>query len=595
MKPIFSYLFAIGFLCVSTAHGLQEVTEFDSQQLEFFESKVRPILVDRCYDCHGPDASPVEGSFSMVSRKNIIAGGDTGPGMVPGHADQSLIIKAIRYDDVYEMPPDTKMPDKEIEILTRWVEMGAPWPSQTDVDVEIKTGFDLNARKKEHWCWQPIKRYPVPKIEQSDWPCDPIDHFVLRKLEKSGLVPNRNAEKRILIRRLYFDLIGLPPTPEEIQKFVEDDSSTAWETVIDELLDSPHFGERWARHWMDLIRYAESGGHEFDYAIPHAWRYRDYLIRAFNEDVSYKQMVHEHIAGDLIPNPRRHRTEEYNESVLGTGFWFLGEAKHAPVDSRLEEAMTIDNQIDVMSKTFLGLTVACARCHDHKFDAISAEDYYALSGFLQSSRRQEAMLDPGRKIEKAFEKIQRLKTEANRLTASMIAEIRGMDQDLLAEYLHASMVLLRKNPSWLRTSAAVFEAESLRKYEVTAGKVEVQRLRRQKNIAWQGDQHLWWRDGKQGDSWTLPFSVPTEVPRVYEIRAVFTKASDYGKAEITVNGKKADTEFDFYSPRLTNTGEVSLGVFELDQNNELKFVLNAPNERAAGNQMVGIDYLKLVP
>ena len=215
---------------------------------------------------------------------------------------------------------------------------------------------------------------------------------MLAKLETAGVQPSDTASKRTLIRRLYFDLIGLPPTPSQIQAFLNDQSDDAYSKVVDDLLASERFGERWARHWMDLTRYAETCGHEFDYPIPHAYQYRDYLIRAFNNDVPYDQFIREHIAGDLIENPRRHANGDYNESLIGTGFWFFHEGHHGPVDVKADEAKRIDNQIDVMTKTFLGLTVACARCHDHKFDAISTKDYYSLYGFLKSSHRQVAML-----------------------------------------------------------------------------------------------------------------------------------------------------------------------------------------------------------
>ena len=217
------------------------------------------------------------------------------------------------------------------------------------------------------------------------WPRNEVDRHILARLEKVGLVPSRDADRPALLRRLYFDLIGLPPTPEEIEAFVADQDSQAVGKVVDRLLDSQHFGERWGRHWLDLVRYAESRGHEFDNDTPNAFQYRDYVIRALNADVPYDQFVREHIAGDLLAEPRLHPTEKFNESMLGTGFWFLGEWVHSPVDIRKDEADRFDNMLDVMSKTFLGVTVACARCHDHKFDAISTADYYSLSGFLQSS------------------------------------------------------------------------------------------------------------------------------------------------------------------------------------------------------------------
>ncbi len=325
----------------------------------------------------------------------MLKGGATGPAAVPGKPKESLLVEAINYGDTYQMPPKSKLPAAEIASLTRWVELGLPWPKEPPPKASVKgPQFDLAARKASHWCWQPIQDPPLPKVQDSAWPAQPRDRFILARLEAAGLRPAPDAGKALLLRRASFDLIGLPPTRAELQAFLDDSSPQAFEKAVDGLLRSPHFGERWARHWMDLVRYAETYGHEFDYPIPHASEYRDYLIRAYNADVPYNQFVIEHLAGDMLAQPRRHPDRGINDSILGTGFWFLGEATHAPVDVRNDEAGRIANQLDVMSKSFLGVTLACARCHDHKFDAISTRDYYAMAGVLKSSRRQEALLDP---------------------------------------------------------------------------------------------------------------------------------------------------------------------------------------------------------
>lgn len=378
---------------------------FSDQELEFFEAKVRPLLVKQCYECHGPDSDPVEGGLLTSSRKALLHGGDTGPAIKPGDPQASLLVEVVNYDGDITMPPSSKLPQEQIDILAEWIQRGAPWPAEDDHAVATESDFDLAARRTQHWCWQPIRRGSLPSVSGTDWVLDPLDQFILARLEQAKLLPAEPASKTSWIRRVTFDLTGLPPKPEEIQAFLADSSPQAYETVVDRLLDSPHFGERWARHWMDLVRYAETCGHEFDYPIPGAHHYRDYLIRSFNNDVPYDQFVREHIAGDLLSEPRLHPESGFNESIIGTGFWFLGEATHAPVDVKGDEAGRIDNQLDVMSKTFLGITLACARCHDHKFDAISTQDYYAVSGFLQSSRRQEALLDPGRRIQQGLDKI----------------------------------------------------------------------------------------------------------------------------------------------------------------------------------------------
>lgn len=378
---------------------------------EFFEKKIRPLLVEHCFKCHSGDKK--KGNFQLDQRERLLSGGDNGPAIIPGEPEKSLLIKAIRYkEDGLRMPPKSKLPDEAIADLTTWVKTGAPWPAGAVVptNTTVQNGFDLKSRLK-HWSFQPLKKTSKPDVQDKRWPASPIDYFILAKLEQNGLRPARAADKRTLIRRVTFDLIGLPPTIAEIDAFLADTSSTAFATVVDRLLDSPHYGERWGRHWLDLVRYAETCGHEFDFELPEAYLYRDYVIRALNADLPYDQFVTEHIAGDLLPNPRRHPTEGYNESILGTGFWFLGEAKHSPVDIRGDESDRLDNQIDVFSKAFLGLTVACARCHDHKFDPISTKDYYSLMGYLQSSRYQRAFIDPPESTSQVISRLRKTQSE----------------------------------------------------------------------------------------------------------------------------------------------------------------------------------------
>ncbi len=358
--------------------------EPDAAALEFFEKQVRPILISRCYECHDSKQKEPKGGLRVDSRASLLAGGETGPAIVPGKPKEGYFLDAINYGETYQMPPKGKLPAAEIATLTKWVEMGAPWPKE-EGPAALTKAFDLAQRKAEHWCWQPLKQPALPSVKNEAWIKQPLDKFILAKLETAGLSPALPADKRTLIRRVYFDLIGLPPTPAEVNAFLKDESPQALEKVVDHLLESPHFGERWGRHWLDLMRYAESRGHEFDYTIPGAWQYRDYVIRAINADVPYDKFMTEHIAGDLLPQPRVNTEKKFNESILGTGFWFLGEWIHSPVDIRKDETDRFDNMVDVFSKSFLGLTVTCARCHDHKFDAISQKDYYALFGYLQSS------------------------------------------------------------------------------------------------------------------------------------------------------------------------------------------------------------------
>ncbi len=384
-----------------------ESETWSAEQLQFFETQVRPVLADNCYECHSARADKVQAGLLVDSRAALLRGGDSGPAIVPGEPAESLLIEAIRYES-FEMPPDRRLSNEIIDTLVRWIELGAPWPAEAAPPATAAgTGPATPLTAGDHWCWRPVRPVTPPQPDDASWAANSVDQFVLARLEHLGLKPAGDADRQTLVRRLYFDLIGLPPTLDELHRWQQHPADSWYEALVDELLDSPHFGEKWARHWMDLVRYAETCGHEFDYPIHQAYQYRDYLIRAFNQDVPYDQFVQEHIAGDLLPQPRRHPTQQFNESVIGTGFWFLGESVHAPTDVRGDEALRVDNQIDVMGKTFLGLTVACARCHHHKFDPISTEDYYALAGFLQSSRRQFALLDPGRQIAQKLSEMDR--------------------------------------------------------------------------------------------------------------------------------------------------------------------------------------------
>ena len=401
----FTLIFTVATICCWNACEVfaEDQTKISPEQLEFFESKIRPIFVEHCYECHSAKSGDdLEGGLLLDSRQGWSEGGDSGPAVVPGKVDKSLVVHAVRYEEdlVSAMPPKSKLPDEQIKAIEKWVQMGAPDPrSQTSTAKPMVETFDLQKRFEEHWSWRAITRPATPEVEKTDWVQNEVDRFVLAKLEAVGLQPAIPAAKEIWIRRVYFDLIGLPPTVEQVDAFLADESDQAHEKVVDQLLRSKHFGEKWARHWMDLVRYAETYGHEFDYPIEHASEYRDYLIRAFNEDVPYDQFVVEHIAGDMMTNPRRHPIEGFNESIIGTGFWYFHEATHAPTDVLKNEADITDNQIDVFGKSFLGLTIACARCHDHKFDAISTADYYSLTAYIQSSCRQIHPLDPERKIE----------------------------------------------------------------------------------------------------------------------------------------------------------------------------------------------------
>jgi hypothetical protein len=415
------------------------------EHLEFFERDVRPLLARHCYECHSTQAKRIEANLLLDSRASHVRGGDSGAAIVPGDARSSLLIEALHYDS-YEMPPKGKLGDEAIETLTRWVNIGAPWPNEPAPTKKSVQEFDLENRKASFWVWQPMQTPEMPPIHNAEWVNNDIDSFILSQLEQAHIKPSRDAERTAILRRLYFDLIGLPPTADEVKAFIQNKKPQATEHAVDQLLESPHFGERWGRHWLDIVRYAESRGHEFDNDTPNAFQYRDYVIRAINADVPYDQFVREHIAGDLLANPRLHPKEHFNESVLGTGFWFLGEWVHSPVDIRKDEADRFDNMIDVFSKTFLGVTVACARCHDHKYDAISTADYYSLSGFLQSSDYRQVR----------FESM-----EQNRKTATELAEINTTHQRQIHTLLESSGIRAPDNAPELTDDCILFNYSDL--------------------------------------------------------------------------------------------------------------------------------------
>jgi hypothetical protein len=364
------------------------------ERAEFFEKKVRPVLAEHCHKCHSEQsAKGPKGGLRLDGRTPLLKGGDGGPAVVPGDPAKSKLIEAVRYANPdLQMPPKGKLPAAAITDLEKWVADGAYWPGD-EAAAGGKSEFDLAKRKAGHWAWQPVRPQPPPDVKDTGWPADSVDNFILAKLEAKGLKPAPPADKLVWLRRATFALTGLPPTREEVAAFQRDDSPEAFARVADRLLASPHFGERWGRHWLDLVRYAESRGHEQDPDIPNAHQYRDYVVRALNADLPYNRLVLEHLAGDVLADPRLDPKTGANESVIGTAFWHLGEELHSPVDIRQDQADRLDNRIDVMAKAFLGLTVACARCHDHKFDAISTKDYYALYGLLEGSGYRQVRFD----------------------------------------------------------------------------------------------------------------------------------------------------------------------------------------------------------
>jgi hypothetical protein len=352
-----------------------------SAELAFFEGQVRPLLVKRCYECHSAEAEELKGGLALDSRAGWEIGGDSGAALAPGKPDESLLIEAVRYESV-EMPPKGKLPAEEIAILEKWVAMGAPDPRQgTSPPIVSSSGIDF-AQAREFWSFQLPEPHGAPAVQNTAWPRDAIDNFVLAKLEELQLAPAADADNATWLRRVTYDLIGLPPTPRERTDFLADTTPEAREKVVDRLLASPQFGVHWGRHWLDVARYADSNGSDFNATYYNAWRYRNYVIEAFNRDEPFDQFIREQIAGDLLPATTE---ADRQRQLVGSTFLMIGAKMLSERDKEKLKMDVVDEQIDTVGKAFLGLTLGCARCHDHKFDPISTEEYYALAGIFNST------------------------------------------------------------------------------------------------------------------------------------------------------------------------------------------------------------------
>lgn len=371
----FPMLVAILLLpALSTARGQDQPT---AAELDFFERRIRPILVTRCFECHAADET--NGGLSVESRQQLLDGGDTGPAIVPGAPEKSRLIEAVGYENRdLQMPPRNRLPQDEISALKRWVAMGAPDPRRPGNSAPAPTGMSIE-EGRTFWSFRPPTAQEIPPVKNPRWVKTPIDSFILARLEAAELQPAPSADKRTLIRRATFDLTGLPPTAEEIQAFLDDDSPDAFRRVVDRLLDSPQYGVRWGRHWLDVARYADSNGLDENLALGNAWRYRDYVVNAFNDDKPFNRFLVEQLAGDLLPDATR-------ETKTATGFLVLGAKVLAEPDMEKLVMDTIDEQLDTTGKAFMGMTLGCVRCHDHKFDPLKQSDYYALAAIFKSTR-----------------------------------------------------------------------------------------------------------------------------------------------------------------------------------------------------------------
>jgi mono/diheme cytochrome c family protein/cytochrome c553 len=449
----------------------------DPAEEEFFEVKVRPVLAAHCQECHG--AEKHKGGLRLDGRGAMLKGGETGAVVVPGKPDASPLIEAIRYEGDVQMPPKGKLKDQEIAALTDWVKRGAPWPdarpilsartvpvpkpAATQSISEATHPVALSAKDRAFWSFQPVQNPLPPPVKDKDkaWARSPIDRFILAKLDENGLSPAPAVAKPTLIRRASFDLIGLPPTPEEVDAFVADDAPDAFARVVDRLLASPHYGERWGRYWLDVARYGEDQAHSFQPRLyPNGFRYRDWLVRALNRDMPYDQFIIEQIAGDLLEGPER------LDRLAAPGFFACGPVYYG--DSRKYDQYA--DRIDTLTRGFLGLTVACARCHDHKYDPIPTTDYYALAGVFSSTEYVEAPAAPKEQIE-AYDKAQAaIQAKDKEIAAFLKAEADRLKQKVAKDQLKQFERTLAAEPktklSKLRTELERLKKNAPPKYPV---------------------------------------------------------------------------------------------------------------------------------
>lgn len=389
--------------------------EPSAAEIEYFEKKVRPLLARHCYECHSGESDPPSGGLRLDSRRGILQGGDSGPAVIPGKPDESRLIEAVRYRNVnLQMPPEGELSTDEIAELVRWIARGAPHPPDANPGPAPNAEADLT-EARQFWAFQPVRKNPLPAVRDTAWPQRRIDHFLLAAMERRNLAPSPSAGRRALIRRATFDLTGLPPTPEEVEAFVNDPGADAYPRLIERLLASPHYGERWARFWLDLARYTDTTASWLD-STAQAWLYRDWVVQAFNGDVPYDEFVVRQLATDFLPETGPADIPALGFLGLSPTYW-----KELKLDKDIIRNIVADEweeRVDAVSRTFLGLTVACARCHDHKFDPITMEDYYALAGVFASSRLAARPIIPepaAQRVAAARKQVAELETQIQKL------------------------------------------------------------------------------------------------------------------------------------------------------------------------------------
>ncbi|MGQ0554269.1 MAG: PSD1 and planctomycete cytochrome C domain-containing protein [Planctomycetota bacterium] len=474
-----------------------DTPEPSAAEARFFEEQVRPILANNCFDCHGPEAVKLKGGLRMTGTASLVAGGDLGPALVPGDIEASRLVRAVRYTDPdLQMPPSGRLSPSDVAVLEEWVRRGAPWPAWEHVEPAPahEGGIDVEAGRS-WWAFQPIQQPTVPATAFEALARQPIDNFLFDELEQRGLSPAPPADPRTLVRRLSFDLLGLPPTLEQVQAFAADPSEAHWAHLVDEFLARPEYGEHWARHWLDVVRYAQTNGYERDAEKPAAWRYRDWVIEALNADLPFDDFLRAQLAGDELEPVTR-------DSLVATGFWRLGVWDDEPDDGDQALYDELDDMVRGVSEGFLGLTLGCARCHDHKFDPLRQEDFYSLQAFVQNVRRyakpvytlESPTLTP-------LDLTERKKLDWERERAAFIQAERRAGDELLAK---GAALLLAQQPG--RSPPTPEESEAALPYADRHALLLMRRNIEEAKLSFEGSLE-WALTLKEQGPWRVPTHV----------------------------------------------------------------------------------------
>ena len=560
--------------------------DFSAAEIEFFEYKVRPLLVEHCLQCHGDDEKKIRGGLRLTSRAEILSGGDSGPAAVSGKPKESLLIASVHYEE-FEMPPKGQLKDTDIETLTRWVKLGLPDPRQSGKTPTTNV-IDI-VKGKEYWAFKKANVVTPPEIKDGNWPDSKIDEFILSRLEAESIRPVGDANRETLIRRATLALTGLPATVEQIEQFESDPGETkiAFAKIVDEQLASPHFGERWGRHWLDVTRFAESSGGGRSLMFPHAWRFRDYVIDAYNNDKPFDEFIKEQIAGDLMPFESH---DQKIERIVATGFLALGPTNYEQQDKELLRMEVIDEQVDTIGRAFLGLTLGCARCHDHKFDPIPMTDYYAMAGILKSTRslvdgnvskyvERPLATDEEIAIEKTYKaKVAKLSRQLN-TAKKKLAQLNGQEKTYAD--------LAKKNRLSKNLEGIVWDSETAQL---------VGRWKKSTSVGLFVDGHYIHDDNEKKGEKQVVFSPKFETGGQYEVRLSYSsdgnRASNVpvtinhqdGLASLNVNQSEAPPIDGLF---------ISLGTFRFEADN--KSTVTISNKGTDGYVMVdAVQFIKKV-